>query len=145
MGEREQRLRYAQARGGGYVFRDSSGNLVYRTYFAAGDTPCQANVTPTGTLPGSFVAGFHTHPFRHLEETTGVCSVAQPGVKRFYDAKTHGGPSGPDFERGNSDQLPMYILDKDNIYFFPVGTTKVNWKTKVKKYPRIDPTGCVRP
>jgi hypothetical protein len=39
----------------------------------------------------------------------------------------------------------MYILDKDNIYFFPVGTTKANWKTKVKKYPRIDPTGCVRP
>ena len=79
------------------------------------------------------------------EETTGICSPAVPNERKFYDAATLGGPSAKDFERGTEDQLPMYIMDKENIYYFPVGTTITNWKTRVKKYPRTDPTGCTRP
>jgi hypothetical protein len=136
---------------GGYLFRDALGNLVYKTYFSTSDGPCKSNVTPTGTLPGPFVAGFHTHPFSGDtlgsgmgEETTGICSTAVPGLKKFYDATSLGGPSSADFNRATSDSLPHYLMDKDNIYYFPPGTTPANWKTRVKKYPRTAP-GCIRP
>jgi hypothetical protein len=42
------------------------------------------------------------------EETTGICSAAQPGEQKFYDSKKYGGPSIGDLDRLREDKLPMY-------------------------------------
>lgn len=138
---------------GGYLFRDASGKLAFAKTFSVNDMPCSSpNLLPPDVPPASVVAEVHTHPFSgdtlgtgRGEETTGICSPAIPGTKKFYDAATYGGPSRGDLDRGTNDNLPMYIMDKDNIYSFPPGTTTSNWKTQVKKYPRTDPRGCTRP
>jgi hypothetical protein len=138
---------------GGFVYRDASGNVAFATSFSVTDKPCSAsNLLPSGVSPASVLGEFHTHPFSGDtlgtgmgEETTGICSLAQPGIRKFYDAAKYGGPSKDDLDRGTNDKLPMYIMDKDNIYSFPPGTTTSNWKTRVKKYPRKDPSGCTRP
>jgi hypothetical protein len=79
------------------------------------------------------------------EETTGICSTAKPNEHKFYDAASHGGPSVKDLNRATTDGIPHYIMDKDNIYSFPPGTNSSNWTSNVKKYPRVDATGCTRP
>ncbi len=114
---------------GGFVIRNASGNLTFRTSFAPSDGPCKsANALPPGVSPGSVVAEAHSHPFSgdtlgtgRGEETTGICSTAVAGTHKYYDATTLGGPSEPDFNRGTDDNVPMYVIDKDNIYSFSSG------------------------
>jgi hypothetical protein len=138
---------------GGFLYTDASGNLTFANSFSVNDKPCSApNLLPPGVPPSSVKAEVHTHPFSGDtlgsgmgEETTGICSQAVAGTRKYYDAATYGGPSKEDLSRGTNDNLPMYIMDKDNIYSFPPGTTPSNWKSRVKKYPRKDPSGCTRP
>jgi hypothetical protein len=138
----------------GVIF-DSAGQLVARPYFNdAKDLPCISTASPVGTLPGTPIAVFHTHPWSHGEETIGICAARPTGLNANatvrYDAKSFGGPSEGDFERLVNDRFyndsiqTMVVLDKDNIYTVPAGTTKNNWKNNVKKYPRR-PSGCTRP
>lgn len=134
---------------GGYVFEDSLGNLVFRLFRdPATDLPCRAFTTPTGTLPGTPVSHGHTHPFTNSEVLPSNCYVVfggppPPGKVYQYDTKKYGGPSLADINRDN--WITRYIIDKDNIYVVPIGTTAANSLTKVKSYPRVDPaTGCTR-
>jgi hypothetical protein len=132
---------------GGILYDTGNGNFEYRTYFAPTDTPCRSFLIPTGPLPGTPVAVFHTHPWTHGDETTGVCSSAVPGVKSTYDAQKYGGPSRGDILRSDAehDNLPQVAMDKQNIYVVPAGTVAdLTAKYRVKSYPRQG-NGCTRP
>lgn len=133
---------------GGYLFEDSTGTIVSRTYFdRANDTPCENNNTPQPPFPGVFVAGGHSHPFLDREQLPNNCrrGPAPPGYIRQYDARTYGGPSAGDIDRTTDDGLPMYIVDSLNVYAMPVGTTRANALSMVKTYARRDTANaCTR-
>lgn len=132
----------------GFLFEDSTGNLVYRLYQdLMNDTPCRSAGTPVGPLPGIPIAEGHTHPFAPKDTLPPSCykQPLNPGQFRQYDIKKYGGASDSDLVRMRDDSLPFYILDRDTIYAYPVGTTRKNAKSVVKRYPRVDAqTGCVR-
>lgn len=56
-------------------------------------------------------------------------------------------PSIGDLERLHNDStnlnypVPMYVIDKDNVYLAPPGTTEANIKQKLVKYPGVE-IGC---
>jgi hypothetical protein len=134
----------------GLVFRHpETGRLTTVPYFDdSRDGPCRSTAAPSGTFPGLPIAVFHTHPFSNLESTTGTCGSSGAAS---YLGERYGGPSRADFERLQSDHQSyssiesMLILDKDKVVRFDVGTTRLNWRDRVKRYPRSDPRGCTRP
>jgi hypothetical protein len=139
----------------GFLFeQDSTGNLVSGTYpdttinpplDTLMDTPCQSVGVPSGPLLGIPVAGGHSHPFAPGASLPIQACGLQPGYVYNYDVKKYGGPSKADILRIADWVIPQYIIDSVNIYVAPLGTDTLNALTKVKKYPRVDPTGCTRP
>jgi len=129
----------------GYLFEDSTGNLVHRLYqHPATDTPCESSVPPLSALPDIPLANGHTHPFAPRDTLfPPICGFTTPQI---YDTVTYGGASKPDIEGLRSDGLPFYIVDKRNIYVYPAtGLTLVNARSVVRTYRRVDPaTGCTR-
>ena len=66
-------------------------------------------------------------------------------VPMFYDVVTYGGASRSDILRVAQEGIPSYIVDRDSMRMIPVGTDTLNAKSKVKRYPRVDPVlGCRR-
>ena len=138
----------------GWLFEDSTGNLIHSLYpdttavppDTLVDTPCFSDGAPT-QLPGIPLAGAHSHPFAPGDTLpNAACKFNLPtGWFKLYDVAHYGGPSEADINAVNYDGVPHYIMDKVNIYAVPVGTTKSNARTKVKRFPRVDPvTGCRR-
>ncbi len=129
----------------GYLFEDSTGNLVSRLYQHPGmDTPCESFVPFFSALPDIPLASGHTHPFAPRDTLfPPICGLTTP---QLYDTTTYGGASHFDIPAFQGDSVPFYILDKHNIYAFPAkGVTLDNAKSMVRTYPRVDPqTGCTR-
>ena len=125
-----------------WLFEDSTGALVWGAYRnPSRDTPCASYGAPIQLL-GIPIAASHPHPFAPRDTLPANCST----VPSLYDTTRYGGASPDDIGAIQNDSLPMYIIDKNNIYMYPVGTTKKNAKSKVKGYRRFDPvTGCVLP
>jgi len=126
-----------------WLFEDSTGALVWGAYRdPSRDTPCASFGTPI-TLLGVPIASSHPHPFAPGDTLPPSCGFSS---LRKYDIGKYGGASGPDIMSIQNDSLPMYILDKNSVYMYPVGTTKKNARSKVRVYPRVDPvTGCMVP
>ena len=126
-----------------WLFEDSTGALVHGLYRdPANDTPCTSFGSPH-SLPGVPVAAGHPHPFAPKDTLPANCGYTTP---HLYDITKYGGASGQDITAAQNDSLPFYIIDKNNIYAYPLGTTQKNAKSKVRRYPRVDAaTGCVLP
>ncbi len=134
---------------GGFLFEDSSGSLVYGVApLLETDTPCTRANAWSSPLLGVPVAEGHTHPFVPGDTLPSNCPQTQklrPGQAALYGVQKFGGASDSDVVAMQGDSLPMYILEKDSIRAFPVGTTLDNAKSIVKAYPRVDPaTSCLR-
>jgi len=133
----------------GWLYEDSAGSVVNGVYpdreaiypDTLMDTPCSSVGVPTGGLPGVPLAEGHTHPFHPGDTLPPNCPQVQnlkPGQFAIYDVKKYGGASGPDIKQAQSDSLPFYIVDRDTIYAYPLGTTLKNAKSVGKRYPRVD-------
>jgi hypothetical protein len=118
---------------GGFLYRDPIGDTTFYVLTpSALDTPCTSDIQPTIPPPISWaVAEFHTHPFQNGETIPKVagCDTSSAPSTAKYDAVSHGGPSfvppnEGDWPRSIDDGLPMYIMDKLNIY--ETDTTKHN-------------------
>ena len=136
----------------GWLFEDSTGNLVHALYpytvavfpDTIVDTPCLSDGAPT-QLPGIPLAGAHPHPFAAGDTLPGMACFKTSTPIYAYDIKKYGGPSKADILSAGYDQLPHYILDKINMYLLPLGIDTLNARSRVKKYPRVDPvSGCRR-
>jgi hypothetical protein len=135
----------------GWVFEDSTGNLVYGVYpyrtpgippDTLVDGPCRSVGLPPDPEPGIRVARGHTHVFAPVDTIfPPVCGVkVLSGVNMRF-----GGASKFDIDQVRLDSIPGYILERDTIRVIPVGTDTVNARSNVKRYPRVDPvTGCRR-
>jgi hypothetical protein len=135
----------------GWVFEDSTGNLVYGAYphrtpglppDTLVDGPCNSVGLPPNPEPGIRVARGHTHMFAPVDTIfPPVCGVkTNSGVDMRF-----GGPSKADIRQVTQDGVPGYILERDTIRVIPLGTDTLNARSKVKRYPRVDPvTGCRR-
>jgi hypothetical protein len=139
----------------GFLFEDSTGNLVYQTYPDTTlnppldtliDTPCASFGVPYA-LPGIPLASGHPHPYTPGDTLPNVaCKLGlKPGWLSLYDIQRYGGPSKADIASISDWNVPLYLLDKINIYVAPLGTDTLNALTMVKHYPRLDPSGCTRP
>jgi hypothetical protein len=131
-----------------WLFEDSTGALVYGLYRdPTRDTPCASFGSPH-SLPGVPVAAGHPHPFAPGDTLPANCYAAplRPGQFRLYDTRKYGGASDSDLVAFRNDSLPGYVIDEDTIYAYPVGVTRRNAKSLVRKYPRVDAaTGCILP
>lgn len=141
----------------GFLYEDSTGNLVFGAYpdttinpplDTLMDTPCSSvGVPPPGSpLPGIPLAGGHSHPFTPGDTLPLNCKpTLPPGWHRLYDISRYGGPSKEDILSVADWGVSQYIIDKTNIYVAPIGTDSMNALSMVKSFPRVDPTGCTRP
>jgi len=107
---------------GGFILRDTlTGVVSAMTSYDPGATPC-SNFPPVPTpsqLPPNtrIVGGFHTHPFRDGDILPATCNRPNDRNTYAYDAVTHGGLSSPDWAYANTgDGLPVYVMDRDNVY-----------------------------
>jgi hypothetical protein len=124
----------------GFLF-DSAGVLVYR-----GDldnpncTPCQSRCLVP--VVGQPIAAVNTHPFRPGDLLPANCHPGDP-TPRQYSVDRFGGASELDLTAFRQWNMPGYILDKDNVYAIPRGTTVDNASANIRRYPRVNRfTGC---
>lgn len=125
----------------GAILFDSAGVLFYRADLDnPSDTPCRSAVqVPLGSTP---VAAVMTHPFRPGDVLPANCYFGDADVHR-YTVDQFGGPSEDDIIALADWQLPGYIMDEDNLYAIPLGTTTQTAASLVKRYPRIQASlGC---
>jgi len=136
----------------GWLFEDSTGNLVYGVYphrtpgtppDTLVDTRCQSVGIPPFPEPGIRLAGGHTHPFFPRDTLVPpICGLQTLG---YYNTERYNGASKGDIQTVAAEGIPGYIVDKANLYMIPVGTDTINAKATVKRYPRVDPvSGCRR-
>jgi len=135
----------------GWLFEDSTGNLVTGVYphripgippDTLVDGPCSSVGLPPNPEPGIRVARGHTHMFAPADTMfPPVC-----GVKRISGIDMRfSGPSAADIRHVAQDTVPGYIVERDTIRVMPLGTDTLNARSRVKRYPRVDPvTGCRR-
>ncbi len=134
----------------GWLFEDSTGNLVYGVYpertpnpiDGKMDTPCSSIGIPPTPEPGVRVARGHSHSFAPPDTILPpVCGYTEPSG----DDMRFGGPSKGDILNVAQEGIPGYIVDRINLYVIPVGTDTLNARSMVKSYPRVDPvSGCTR-
>lgn len=131
----------AERRERGAILFDSAGVLLYRADLDnPRDTPCRSAVfVPLGDTP---VAAVFTHPFKPGDLLPSNCNFGDPNAHR-YSVDDLGGPSELDLVALLDWQLPGYILDEQNVYAVPLGTTRETAGFMVKRYSRADATlGC---
>lgn len=131
----------AQRRERGAILFDSAGVSFYRADLDnPNDTPCRSTVVvPLGRRP---VAAVFTHPFRPGDLLPLSCSFGDTDVHR-YTVDQFGGPSEEDIVALLDWQLPGYILDGENVYAIPLGTTAQTASSLVKRHPRMQVAlGC---
>jgi hypothetical protein len=123
------------------VLFDSAGVLVYRADLTNPScTPCRsACMVPVVGRP---VAAVNTHPFRPGDLLPAACHPGDP-TTRQYTIDRFGGASEADLLAFEYWGIPGYILDMDNVYAIPRGTTVDNASANIRRYPRYDRfTGC---
>jgi hypothetical protein len=133
--------RPAQRRERGAILFDSAGVLFYRVDLDnPADTPCRSAVrVQLGSTP---VAAVFTHPFRPGDLLPANCGYGRPESRR-YTVDRYGGPSEEDIVALLDWQIPGYIMDGQNVYFIPLGTTTETARSIVRRYPRLDRAiGC---
>jgi hypothetical protein len=128
--------RPAQRRERGAILFEAGGVLFYRADLDnPADTPCRsAVIVPLGPTP---VAAVFTHPFRPGDLLPANCSYGRPESRR-YTVDRYGGPSEEDIVALLDWGIPGYIIDGENVYAIPVGTTTETARLIVKRYPRTD-------
>jgi hypothetical protein len=134
---------------GGYLFADSTAVVTFRISPSNPlDSACHNDNVPTTPYPGTAIASIHVHPFGHRESTT-VCHPWD--TTKGYDSKIFKVFSRDDLDsRLGNDAIffgpafqGMYVMDKKNIAFGPVGTTTNNVKTKAVSRTRVNSSmGC---
>lgn len=103
---------------GGWIFERPDGTTYARlTENPAAQSAC--GLIPGGAFPDNpedtAIAGYHSHPFSDGDLLpSSSCDLDKPHT---YDAFSHGGPSGPDWEGIIKDSgIPHFVIDLDNVY-----------------------------
>lgn len=133
--------RPAQRRERGAILFRAGGPLFYRADLDnPADTPCRSAVRVQ--LGGTPVAAVFTHPFRPGDLLPANCCYGRPESRR-YTVDRYGGPSEEDIVALLDWEIPGYIIDGENVYAIPVGTTTETARLVVRRYRRLDMArGC---
>jgi hypothetical protein len=144
---------------GGVLYEDSTGVVGFSiTPPDINGTACQTTNSATNIPDHStFLASVHIHPFYDGQDTQ-VCHPGQAAGVSFYDGQHHYGISlkkvdssngiisGDVYGIENMTGIPglvgMYIMDRDQISFGPVGTTNKNLVQKGNAKKRVQLSGC---
>lgn len=139
----------------GYLFEDSTGAVTFRISDINSlppnpDNACRAaNQQPFPPYGWTALAGVHVHPFADGDPTD-ICHPSG-GTGHTYNGHDNLGFST---KKGDLDRLAadasmlgaglagMYVMDKDQISFAPVGSTKKNIRQKGRSTPRTQGSGC---
>ena len=126
---------------GGYIYERTDGTRYVRfTPDPLGQTGCSVKPgPPLEEAPSdTAVAVLHTHPFSHNDVLPQNCGAPKAGSP--YNAQIYGGGSLEDWSFANSNGVPVYIIDLDQVYRLDHGTTS-NWGANQHIW-LWDPTIC---
>jgi hypothetical protein len=121
---------------GGYVYRDSTGQLNYKITTVGGDA---CNVSYTS--PASAIYIFHTHPFSpqdgffsSAEMLPNTNCAGMPAGSR-YDPDSWGGLSPFDWRSSVDKGKPSVVIDRKRLYKSnPNVTDSTKWADSTKRY-----------
>jgi hypothetical protein len=125
------------------MYQKPDGSIDIRPTADPNATPC--SMSPGGPQPqaGETVVGvFHTHPFSHLDPLPSNCG--RP-ANAAYDNLSNGGGSGADWNLIRTpymgQHLPMYIIDKDEVFRLDANTPVGDRRQNPNRFPWNRP-GC---